>query len=181
MAGASVSKRYARALLDIGLERDSIESLREQLEGLARLFGDSHELRNALLNPSIRLAERKKIIDAIGERAGWDPMMRNFAMVLLDKDRFRHIESIAREYARMADVHAGIVRAKVTSATKLDFAQENKIRKALEDKTGKSVELTTEIDPSLIGGVVTRVGSMVLDGSVRTQFQQLRDAILQEV
>jgi len=101
--------------------------------------------------------------------------------LLVDKDRMKYVGDIADELDRQVDLHDGNVRATVTTATKLELAQIERIKSALVAMTGKQVILTTEVDPLLIGGVTTRIGDKVLDGSVRTQLSTLRQTILEEV
>ena len=183
MIKAPVSRRYARALLQIGTERGNFDVLREQLSALAEAYASSREFRNIMNNPSVKIEERRAILTTIADKKGFDPIMRNFVLLLLDKDRFRFIQHIASEYERLADVSAGRVRAKISSAAELSNTQRLMLRKQIEKLTGaNSVEIEAEIDPtSLLGGVVTRVGGMVLDGSVRTQLESMRASILNEL
>ena len=181
MAGEPVARRYAQALLDIGVEQDNYTELREQLDELAQLFADSKPFRTALLNPSIRLEERRSIIRAIAKKRDWDQMVANFALLLLDNDRFRLVGTIAREFGKVVDAKSGNVRARVLSAVKLDDSQRSRLQKALGDITGKNVLLDTKIDKGLLGGVVARIGGTVYDGSVRSQIDRLRESILAEV
>lgn len=180
MSRAPVAKRYARALLELGIERGNYEQMREQLSALAKAFDSSNELRNTMLNPSIKLDERKQIMRRIAERYAFDPMVRNFALLLLDNDRMRYIREISQDFQRLADVKAGRVRASVTSAKPLGMMQQAQLREQLMKLTGaKSIEIETKVDESLIGGVVTRVGGVVLDGSVKHQLEEMRAAMLQ--
>lgn len=176
-----VVKRYAKAILSIGIERDILDTLREQLTAIGALYERSHEFRSVMLNPSVKLDERKAVVRAMAEKYGFDDMTRNFCLLLLDNDRFRFIKGIADEVDHLTDAHHGIVRAQVTSATALEDAEIADIRAALAELTGKKVEVNLAIDPALIGGVVARIGGMVLDGSVRTQLGNLRQSILQEI
>lgn len=181
MAGEPVARRYAQALLDIGVEQNNYEKLREQVDELAAIYEQSKPFRTALLNPSIGLDERRKIIRAIAQKRGWNPMITNFALLLLDNDRFRIVPTIARVFGKLVDETSGNVRARVTSAVELDATQKNNIRAALGEITGKNVLLETDVDESLLGGAVTRIGSMVYDGSVKSQIERLRESILAEV
>ena len=181
MAGEPVARRYAQALLNIGVEQNNYEKLRDQVDELAEVYQQSKPFRTALLNPSIQLEERRRIIRAIAQKRGWDQMVLNFALLLLDNDRFRVVPTIARVFGKLVDQKAGNVRARVTSATDLDEAQKQNIQKALGEITGKNVLLETEVDASLLGGAVTRIGSMVYDGSVKSQIERLRESILAEV
>lgn len=181
MAGEPVARRYAKALLDIGVEQNNYEKLRDQLDELAAVYEQSKPFRTALLNPSIGLDERRKIIRAIAQKRGWNQMITNFALLLLDNDRFRVVPTIARAFGKMVDEKSGNVRARVTSAVELDESQKTNIRAALGEITGKNVLLETTVDESLLGGAVTRIGSMVYDGSVKSQIERLRESILAEV
>ncbi len=181
MAGEPVARRYAQALLDIGVEQKNYEKLREQLDELAQVYEHSKPFRTALLNPSIQLDERRKIIRAIAQKRGWHQMIINFSLLLLDNDRFRIVPVIARAFGRKVDEKSGNVRARVTSAVELDEAQKKNIQSTLGQITGKNVLLETEVDESLLGGAVTRIGSMVYDGSVKSQIERLRESILAEV
>ncbi|MEC9397986.1 MAG: ATP synthase F1 subunit delta [Myxococcota bacterium] len=182
MSKSPVASRYAHALLEIGVEQKSFEKYREQLNALAKLFVESREFKNAMLNPSIKLDERKAIMRAIASKVSLDPMICNFTLLLLDNERLRHIGDIASEYQRLADAHAGRIRAHITSAHALEAAQVTRIKMELKKLTGADeVEVDTSVDEELIGGVVTRVGGIVLDGSVRYQLESLRTSVLQDI
>lgn len=181
MANAPVAGRYAQALFELGIEKDQVEPLGEALAELSRFFKDSAELRSVLLNPAIKLSERRDVIDAVAKKAQWPPLFRNFVMLLLDKDRLRHVGEIAKAYAIKMDDNLGRARARVTSAVALGDEDLETLKKRLGEMTGKDVVMTTDVDEELIGGVIARVGGTIYDGSVRTQLQRMREAILKEV
>lgn len=181
MAGEQLARRYAQALLDIGVEQGNYETMLAQLEELAGLYEQSKPFRTVLRNPSIQLEERRGIVRAIAKKRGWHQMVTNFSLLLLDNDRFRLITVIARQFSQMVDQKLGNVRAKVTSAVELSAAQRNEMQAALAKVTGKNVVLETEVDESLLGGAVTRIAGTVYDGSVRSQIDRLRESILAEV
>ncbi len=176
-----VAKRYARALLEIGIANNNFAIIQRQVRELADLYVGSAPLRSIVSNPNVSHAERGKVVDQIASRAQLHPMVRNFMMLLLDNDRFDHVEGIAAELDDMVDEHAGNVRAHVTTATPLKDSQLALIKGAIAKITGKNVLLDTAVDPDIVGGVVTRVGSTLYDGSVRTQLESIRDSILEEV
>lgn len=181
MATTPVARRYARALLELGTEYKNLDKLNEQLGALGRVYTSNADLSNVLLNPSIKLEERRAIVRAIAQKYAFEPLLVNFSLLLMDKDRFRQIPAIAEEFSRLVDEKKGNVRADVTSASQLSPIQQNELKKALAAMTGKNVLLETQVDPELIGGAVTRVGDVIYDGSVRTQLQKMREAILKEV
>ncbi|MBA2664342.1 MAG: ATP synthase F1 subunit delta [Bradymonadaceae bacterium] len=181
MATTPVARRYARALYEIGAELKNLDKLNEQLSALGRNYSASRELRNVLLNPSVKLEERRQIVRSLGQKSSWEPVLTNFSLLLMDKDRFRQVAAIAEEFQRLVDEGKGNVRAQVTSASDLSLVQKEQLKKAITTMTGKTVLLETTVDATLIGGAVTRVGSVVYDGSVRTQLEKMREAILKEV
>lgn len=176
-----VAKRYARALLELGVEKGNYALLQKQLRELAGLYEGSPELRAILTNPSVSVAERRKVVETIAARSMWNPFVKNFALLLLDNDRFDHVTGIADELDQLVDTHAGNVRAQVTTAQPLKDSQVAVIKGAIAKLTGKNVLLETSVDPEILGGVVTRVGNTLYDGSVRTQLETLRESILKEV
>jgi F-type H+-transporting ATPase subunit delta len=174
----SVARRYARALFQIGVDTGTFEALGQELGDLAQLFQESVELRQTLVNPVFKPAEKRAILEKILPRVTPSPVMQRFALLLLDRGRIALLASLARAYREMADAHVGRVRAVVTSAAPLSPADLERVRRSLERRTKKTVMLEAQVDPSLIGGLVAQVGDLVLDGSVRTQLSTLRDKLL---
>ncbi len=181
MANEPVARRYAQALFSLGQEKDELEDYGKALAEAAGYFEASAELRAVLLNPALKLEERRGVLDALAQKAGWPRLFRNFTMLLLDKDRLRFIGEVDRAFQRRLDEHQGRARARVTSAVELDDGQLETLKKRLDGLTGKDVAMTTDVDEDLIGGVVARVGSTIYDGSVKTHLQRMREAILKEV
>lgn len=174
----SVARRYARALLKIGLETKKLRPLLNEIERVSDAITTSSELRDVLANPMVRPSQRKKVLDAVIKRLGATKHTRNACMLLIERGRASIIPDIARELRVMVDEHEGMVRAEVVSATPLSKVYLDKLTKSLSDATGKKIELTTKQDKSLIGGVVTRVGGVVYDGSLRTRVARVREEML---
>ena len=178
MAAGSVSRRYARALFSIGVDRGSFEQLGKELDAVAELWTGSPELREALANPVFKASEKRAVLQSLLPRVAPTADVQRFVLLLLERRRLPAIGNIARAYREMADAHAGRVRAQVTSAQPLSPAETDRVRRSLEQRTGKKVILETAVDAGLIGGIVARVGDLVLDGSVRTQLASLRQRLL---
>jgi F-type H+-transporting ATPase subunit delta len=176
--GGSVARRYARALFEIGVDKGSFEALGAELEALAAIYGDSQELRQTLLNPIFKTEQKRAILEKVLPRVAPSRLVQSFALMLVERRRIGALPLIARAYQELTDAQLGRVRATVTSAKPLDVITEAEIQRALERRTGKKVLMKTEVDPGLIGGVVARVGSLVLDGSLRTRLQTLGSRIL---
>lgn len=180
MITGSLARRYAKALLEIGVAQQTYDALGKELDRAADMFRASPELRNALENPVFPLSKRKLVLDDVARRLALSKTVRNFLQLLLDKGRIAALPDIARAHRALVDEHAGRVRATVTSARPLDPMLETRLKAALEKQSGKTVILEKKEDPSIVGGLVTQLGDMVYDGSVRTQLQQMREQLLSE-
>jgi F-type H+-transporting ATPase subunit delta len=176
--GGSVARRYAKALFEIGVSKGNFELLGEELANLASLYTDSRELRQTLENPVFSGTQKRRIVEAVLPRVAQNPMIYNFALLLVERRRIDTLPMISRAYQELTDAQLGRVRAVVTSAKPLDLVTEGEIQRALERRTGKKVLMKSEVDPNLIGGVVARVGDLVLDGSLRTRLASVGNKIL---
>jgi F-type H+-transporting ATPase subunit delta len=176
--GGSVARRYARALFGIGVDGGTFEALGQEIGELAALWTSSAELRQALENPVFRPSEKRAVLEQILPRVAPTPEVRRLALLLLERRRILLLPAIARAYRDFADAHIGQVRAKVTSAEPLGPAALERVRRSLEQRTGKKVIVEAAVDAALIGGVVAQVGDLVLDGSVRTQLADLRQKLV---
>lgn len=181
MTGGTVAQRYARALLEIGIEDKCLETLRKDLGTFADAYAQSNDLRVVLHNPSIVTEDRKALVKQIGAHLRLSPLAINVLQLLVDKDRMQVVTEISTVLGELTDVHDGILRARVTAAQELDAGQKNGMQTLLSRLTGKKVIVETDIDAALLGGVITRVGGKVYDGSLRTQLEQLRAAAAQQL
>ena len=172
-----VARRYARALFLIGEERRSLELVTSEVETLAQTWSESDELRNVMLNPLFPMSKRRDILRAIVDKLGVSEIARNAAMLLLDRSRLPALPHIAKGLRLLADEREGKVRAEVVSAAPLPDQYFERLRARLEAMTGKRVILERRLDPSLIAGLVARVGDRLYDGSARTRLAEIREAL----
>jgi F-type H+-transporting ATPase subunit delta len=172
-----ISRRYAKALLLIGQEDGQAEKYRAELEGLAGLIQREKTLGEVLNNPLYTASARKNILKAVVDKLGLTGMMKSFLLLLFDKGRIGFLDSISDYYAKLADELKGVARASLTSATRLSDDAIEKIRASLSKMTNREVELDVRQDASLIGGVVTQIGDLVLDGSIKTQLLNMRESL----
>ena len=177
MKSLSVARRYAKALLLIGQANGEAESYRVELEGISRLLNEVKEFEPVISNPSYGTAVRKNILIAIIDKINPSAVMKSFLFLLFDKGRFGFIRDINQSYQKMADELKGIARASIVSATELPNETIEKIKKSLSEMTKKEIKLEVEQDPSLIGGIVTKIGDLVLDGSIKTQLLNMRESL----
>jgi F-type H+-transporting ATPase subunit delta len=172
---ASVARRYARALLALGLEEGRFEQVGEELEAVLQAIRERRELRVLLENPGYTPAQRLAAVDAAASALRLSPATANFLRLLVERQRGGDLAAIARAYRAMVDQQAGRVRATVTAARPLSDGELERLREAIGRMTGSSIVLESRTDPALIGGVVAQVGTLQLDGSLRTQLERLRD------
>jgi len=177
MVTGSLARRYARAVVEIGTANGNLDKIGADLASLAKAMHESAELVTALTNPALRRADRRRVLDGLLQRIGAEPQTKNLIYLLLDGERLASVEAIAREVNAMIEAKSGKTSAEVTSAKPLDAAQLSQITAALEKLSGKKVAVTKREDPSLLGGVVAKLGDTVYDGSLRTQLRTLRDEL----
>ncbi len=181
MIPGSLARRYARALAGLASSPMQRDKFAKDLTAFLDLVGNVDEAGTPLLSilagRRFPPSQRKKLLEALTRRIAADPMVTKFLAHVLDKDRLVGLEEITRAYVRMADEAAGRLQATVTSATALGPEAVAKLQQALGQATGKTIVLTTKVDPELLGGVVAELGGYVLDGSVRTALTRMRQTL----
>lgn len=181
MIPGSLARRYARALLGLATSAPQRDKLAKDLDAFAELCRtqDSYGMvvLTVLSSDRYSSSDRKKLVDSFLRRLGAEPLLGKFLYYVIDRGRMNGVPDIARAYRRMADEAAGRVNAEITSAAPLSPDAIAKITTALERSTGKKVIATTAVDPELIGGVIAKVGSTVVDGSVRSALAQLKSEL----
>jgi F-type H+-transporting ATPase subunit delta len=177
MKNLKIARRYAKALLIIGKDDDKAEIYKEELDRFSDLIAREKELEQAITNPLYSVGGRKKVLQAVIDKVKVSKVMASFLLLLFEKGRFGFLSDINEFYKKLADELKGVVRASLVSATELSSETVEKIRTTLSKKTGKDIILEVEQDPSLIGGIVSRIGDLVLDGSIKTQLLNMRESL----
>ncbi|CAN5750704.1 ATP synthase F1 subunit delta [soil metagenome] len=178
MIAAHVSRRYARALLEIGSEGGDLDVLVDELSRAAKAYEDSTDLRGACENPIFPLTVKKAVLREVGQKLSLGPAALNTMLLLTDRRRLRLLPEIAQFLREMNDAKKGTVRAEVTTAVALSEAFYSKLKEQLERVTGKRVVLDRKQDPAILGGVIARIGDQVYDSSIRTRLASLKTALL---
>ncbi|RLB04584.1 MAG: F0F1 ATP synthase subunit delta [Deltaproteobacteria bacterium] len=180
MINRKIARRYAKALMNIGRQDGNYERYWEELKAFASLFQEKEGLWEVLINPAIGIPKRKAIITELGERLGLSPIVINFLHILVDKNRMRYLSDIISIYQQLVDEAAGRARVLLVTAYDLSKDKLQQLSQGLEGLVGKNVVMEVEKDPSLIGGVVAKIGGMVYDGSVKTQLERFREILTKE-
>lgn len=180
MISLTVARKYAKALLEIGRREKSSEALGKDLDRLAELFQAHKELRGVLFSPFYPAPQRKAISQRIGESLGLSPAILDFLKLLIERNRMDHFPAIVKSYRELLDEDFQRLRATLLFPLTVPSTLMAEIQKELESATGKQVILTTQEDPSLIGGVVTKIGNVIYDGSLRTQLLKAKENLYKE-
>lgn len=177
MKNLAIARRYAKALLIIGKEDGQAEAYREELAGVSQLLSEQKALETAITNPLYDVESRRDVLATTLSKLNLSELMRSFLLLLFDKGRIGFIESINTYYQKLADELKGVARAELVSASPLSEASVDKIQKSLADMTGKDIILNITQNPDLIGGVVAKIGDLVLDGSIKTQLVNMKESL----
>ena len=177
MSKSSLAERYALALIDIGEDNGNREQLGRELDRVSDLFA-AKEFVGLFKSPKFTVAMRAEVIKELLGQLVVSPICRNFCLLLNDKNRFLLLPDIERAFQKLSDAASGRVRAEVSVASPLTDVEITRIRLSLQAATGKEVLVEQELDPEIIGGVVTRLDGRVYDGSVRTQLTTIKQALI---
>jgi F-type H+-transporting ATPase subunit delta len=176
----TVARKYAKALLEIGRREESLEILGKDLENLAELLQGNKELRGVLFSPFYPAPRRKAIALTVGESLGLCRSTLDFVALLVERGRMDHFPGIVKAYKELYDEASNRLRASLISARELPSSLVGEIQRQLESSTGKQVILSAEEDPALIGGVVTKIGNVIYDGSLKTQLLKAKENLYKE-
>jgi F-type H+-transporting ATPase subunit delta len=180
MKDRKLAVRYARALLAAIPDPAVAQTTDRFLTALAREMEQSDRFRDLMLDPAFSNSERRSLLRRLAELSRLPDRVGNFMAMLVDNRRLRSLGSIAQLFHELLEESQGIVPAEIATAMPLEADQQQRAQAVLERLTGRGVRLTCKVDPALIGGAVTRIGSVVYDGSLRTQLAQLRRRMAEE-
>ena len=178
MIGSAVAKRYARALFELASEEKNVEQVGKALDAIAAAYNDSAELRAVLASPAYAPDSKKAVVAGLAQRVAAPKVLVSTLALLSDRGRLPAIVDIAHVFGAMAEEKAGRIRAEVITAQPLSEDYYRQLEQTLSSATGKKVTLVRRQDPSLIGGVVTRVQGTVFDGSLRARLKDIRHQML---
>ena len=174
--GESAARRYARALLDVALEKGDT-ALRQDLEDLGQLYADNAQLRTMLLHPSVPAQKKTAVISALLKGRPTD-LLQRLVGLLVQRDRVELLPLVAKAYVRLWNTSKGIVAAEAVSARELDETDARAVSAAAARALGgKQVDLRQRVDASLMGGLLLRMEGRVYDGSVRSRLRALRERL----
>ena len=180
MSSQAVARRYAVALADVVLSRGEAREVREELAAWDELLRSNAQLLEVLRHPTIPYERKRGVLEDLITRTRPRPTTANFLKVLLQNHRLAELSEVNAQFAQELDRRSNVVTAQVTTARPLTSDAQEALRARLGELTGSTVRLQFEVDEDLIGGVVTRIGSTLYDGSVRGQLEQIKQRMVGE-
>jgi F-type H+-transporting ATPase subunit delta len=179
MSMRASAARYARALLDVAITESDPELAEQELAAFVDLVRTNPDLERTLANPVVSAAAKRAIVQQILDRLRPTTPVGKLLLLLASRGRLALLPDLLDVYRERLMEHRNVLQAEVTTAAPLSSERVAQLRQRLANATGRTVTMTTKVDPALIGGVVTRIGSTVYDGSVATRLAKVRDRLEQ--
>src|SRR2546425_3744098 len=178
MTNRTAATRYARALLEVAVkEKVDLDRVERELASVVDLFTQHKALAQALLNPAVPMPRKRAAMDALMARGQLLPIVSKLFILLAERDRLVLLPDLLQSYRDRLLDHRNIVRAEITTTTPLAADRVKAIEASLARAIGRTVTLSAKVDPAIIGGVVTRIGSTIYDGSVTRQLEKMRERL----
>ena len=172
MSEEQVARVYAQALFDAAREAGVVEPVRRELGEFVAALAASAPLRKVLADPQIETSAKTRVLAEVTR--GGQQLLANTLQLMLERGRFAAVAELRAAYDALAIVEEGVVEVEVVSATELSPETEKKIAARVKEATGRRVEMARRVDPSILGGLVLRIGDVIVDGSVKARIRQLR-------
>jgi F-type H+-transporting ATPase subunit delta len=179
MTSQSAVRRNARALFDVVARTGDPQPVSAELSAFAALMEEHTELRQVLTSPAVAPAVKRRVLDEVLAKARASDTTTQFLRLLADRDSLPQVPDLARAYEQRLLEYQQVVHADVTTAVALSEDHAQALQRVLSEATGKKVQISTQVDRSIIGGVVARIGSRIYDGSVKRQLQRIKERLVE--
>ncbi len=173
-----VANRYSQALFEVGIENNNLEKLLNDLEIFSEIFTKSKEFKIVMETSAVSREEKKAIIEELAKKFNFDLLSINFFKLLVDKNKIKFITTITEVFRKKYRDYVGIADYEVISAIDLDAKIINDIKKKLEKKTGKKIEIKSKVEPEIIGGLIVKTEGLIYDGSLKSHLLKIKEKIL---
>ncbi|WP_368518148.1 F0F1 ATP synthase subunit delta [Rhizobium sp.] len=174
---SGVAERYASSLFELALEEGAVPAVTADLDRFQAMLDESDDLKRFVLSPVFSAEEQVGAIEALAKKAGFGAYVTNFLKLVASNRRLFALPGMIKAFRIIAAQHRGEISAEVTSAHALIPAQEDELKAALKGVTGKDVAIAVTVDPSILGGLIVKVGSRQIDTSLRTKLSTLKLAL----
>jgi F-type H+-transporting ATPase subunit delta len=176
---SQLARRYAKAILEVAKESNSVDAVKRGLDDFDGSWAASKELRMVFESPEVGANERKNVLEAIATRMGLPQSVTRLLSLLSDRRRMRFVPEVVSAFHTLSESEANTSRVEVITATPMPDSYYAEIQRAIEAASGQKVVLEKREDPSILGGVITKMAGRVLDGSLRTRLGELGDQLLE--
>jgi F-type H+-transporting ATPase subunit delta len=180
MSRHASAPRYARAMFDSALRQADPLRIGDEIDAAVTLMREHPELDAVLRSPVVVAEAKHAVVGAVAAEAGWSPPTARLLEILAAGHELHALPALAAEYRRLLLQHQQIVEAEVTTAVPLPDDRATTLARTLSSMTGKRVTIAIRVDPAILGGIVTRIGSVVYDGSVARQLDRMRERLVEE-
>lgn len=180
MSTRASAARYANALFDVAIKESTPEQAEQELTAFADVVRGHDELQRVLVNPAIPAANKRATVGQLLDRLQPSSPVRKLLLLLAERDRLELLPDLVAVYHERVMEHLKVIDAEVTTAAPLAPEEVTQLQQRLAASTGRSVTLRTRVDPAILGGIVTRIGSTVYDGSVAAQLEAMRQRLAQQ-
>ena len=170
---ASLSGRYAVALFELARDGKTLDSVGESLNAIKQALAESADFKALIVSPVVSRDVATKTVAAVATSIGLDPLTGNFLGVLAQNRRLAQLPAVIRAFETLLSNHKGEARAEVTSAHPLGKTQITALQKSLKARVGRDVAIDAKVDPAILGGLVVKIGSQMIDSSIRTRLNTL--------
>jgi F-type H+-transporting ATPase subunit delta len=177
MSNQASAKRYAKALLDVAVKEADPATIEQDLASFAGLFVGHEDLRRSMTNPVVPVHAKRAVIEQLTSRLKPSPPLAKLMLLLADRDRLELLPDLLTAYRERLMDYQNVVRAEVVTAVTLPQDRAGQLQAKLAAVTGRTVTLDTRVDPSIMGGLVARVGTIVYDGSIATQLARMKERL----
>ena len=173
-----VANRYSKALFDVALEEKKLEKIVNDIGAFTELFTTTKEFKIVMETSAVSRDEKKEIVEDIAKKLNFDNITINFLKLLIDKNKIKFISTINEVLLKRYRDYIGLADYEVISAVELDASIINEIKEKLEKKTGKKIELSTKVEPEILGGLIVKTEGLIYDGSLKSHLLKIKEKIL---
>ena len=175
----SVKNSYSQALFELSTEENSIIEVESQVLSILELINKSSDFNDLIKDPTNKIEDQLKVIDAISNQFKFNQLLKKFLSFIISKRRFFYIEKILKDFISICSGSRGEIQAELTAAKNLDENEINKIKDDLASNYGSNIKLNYKNDPSLIGGLIIKVGSTMIDTSIKNKLKQIEKKMIE--
>ncbi len=178
MTNRAVAARYAKALFEVSRDNGDVEKTEQDILSFQQLLNNHDTLRKVLLNPVISVLDKRGLVQAVLSKMLLSAVAERLLLMLADRDRLELLPEVSEIYNVFLMDHLGVVRARITTAVPLESSHVESMVEALASATGRKIKVETSVDDTLVGGMMTQIGSTVFDGSIAHHLDRLRQRFI---